>query len=312
MNKNAIYNVIICLCLASGLYNLSACVFNPMGVTIGNITTEEVITTTNISTSIISTSEINETSSTGSTNPTTSLNTSIDFTTTNEVLTTDTTEFTGSTIDISTSEDSTSTTIQSICGNNILELGEYCDGPDLGNNKCEHFGLPENGMLFCNRDCTFNTTKCGNCGNCILDAGEECDPCLFEITEGAYCESEETDFGKCILKFTKPMLYSWHFISNGQMVTSALDKEEADILCKIYHRNLNSVATSWDKTITGWPKNYNYFHHFTLGLDPNEAIPLISTKEILYDYNLYYIDSKYLSPNLDPAATKFRFSCELP
>lgn len=310
MTKNIIYNVIISLCLTSGIYNLSACVFNPMGTTLGNVTTSDSNESNSISPT--STSEVNQ-SSTTILYPTTSSNTSIDHTTTTTESidnTSDNTSLNTSNItDVSSSTlNSSSTTFQNECGNNILEINEECDGPDLGENSCTTLGLPENNMLFCNRDCTFNTTKCGNCGNCILDSDEECDPCLFEPTSGAYCETEETDFGKCVLKFTKPILYAHTSLDNDQMMTYALDKEEADVLCKIYNRDLNSVAISWNQNIKGWPKSYNYFYHFTLGLP--EAVPLISTNEILNNYKFYYIDSKYLNPNLDPSKMQFQFMCE--
>ncbi len=49
-----------------------------------------------------------------------------------------------------------------ICGNNILEAGEVCDGVDLGANNCRSQGFNNpKGILTCLPDCSaFNTTRC--------------------------------------------------------------------------------------------------------------------------------------------------------
>lgn len=46
-----------------------------------------------------------------------------------------------------------------ICGNNIKEINEECDGPDLGGYSCVSFGY-SGGTLTCNSNCTFNTSQC--------------------------------------------------------------------------------------------------------------------------------------------------------
>ena len=54
----------------------------------------------------------------------------------------------------------TSVTIQiTVCGNNIKEPGEQCDGTDLGGATCQSLGY-QGGTLSCNSDCTFNTSGC--------------------------------------------------------------------------------------------------------------------------------------------------------
>ncbi len=46
-----------------------------------------------------------------------------------------------------------------ICGNNIKEINEECDGPDLGGQTCISLGY-SGGTLTCNSNCTFNTSQC--------------------------------------------------------------------------------------------------------------------------------------------------------
>ena len=65
--------------------------------------------------------------------------------------------------------DSTSEVRNAICGNDTLELGEICDGIDLGSEdkSCASFGFPA-GELSCNDTCDgFDTSQCSStqCGN---------------------------------------------------------------------------------------------------------------------------------------------------
>jgi hypothetical protein len=53
----------------------------------------------------------------------------------------------------------TTITIVSVCGNNIREGSEQCDGKDLGGQTCTSLGY-SGGTLSCNPDCTFNTSGC--------------------------------------------------------------------------------------------------------------------------------------------------------
>ena len=51
----------------------------------------------------------------------------------------------------------------SSCGNNIKEVGEQCDGPDLAGGICTDFGFTA-GTLTCNANCTLNTSACTSGG----------------------------------------------------------------------------------------------------------------------------------------------------
>jgi cysteine-rich repeat protein len=47
------------------------------------------------------------------------------------------------------------------CGNGLAELGEQCDGKDLGGNTCATLGQAFNaGVLLCSKSCLFDTTGC--------------------------------------------------------------------------------------------------------------------------------------------------------
>jgi hypothetical protein len=70
------------------------------------------------------------------------------------------------------------------CGNNMLDVGEQCDG-NLGNASCSTFGLG-GGNLQCT-GCKYNTSSCqgtaGTCGNNAINPGEECDSMTFKVIE---------------------------------------------------------------------------------------------------------------------------------
>jgi len=76
---------------------------------------------------------------------------------------------------------------QSICGNNITEDGEDCDGTDLAGESCISLGF-YGGTLSCQANCSgFDTSGCeGYCGDGVINGPEECDgPEL----DGETCES---------------------------------------------------------------------------------------------------------------------------
>ncbi|GBD34352.1 hypothetical protein HRbin35_00064 [bacterium HR35] len=49
--------------------------------------------------------------------------------------------------------------VPGVCGNNLKEPGEECDGPDLGGQSCVSLGY-SGGTLSCNSNCTFNASQC--------------------------------------------------------------------------------------------------------------------------------------------------------
>ncbi len=65
-----------------------------------------------------------------------------------------------------------------LCGDNIAQGREICDGTDLKGETCESLGLGS-GVLACLPDCSgFNTSGCfkaGECGNNIAEYDEACD-----------------------------------------------------------------------------------------------------------------------------------------
>lgn len=75
------------------------------------------------------------------------------------------------------------------CGNDLLEMGEDCDGSALGDATCASLNLGS-GDLGCTTGCTFDTSGCSvqaDCGNGVLEYPEVCDG--TELA-GATCASE--------------------------------------------------------------------------------------------------------------------------
>jgi hypothetical protein len=59
-----------------------------------------------------------------------------------------------------------------VCGNDVIEGDEVCDGSDLGGETCQSQGF-DGGTLACNGDCQgFDTSGCTT-GTC-LPAGSSC------------------------------------------------------------------------------------------------------------------------------------------
>jgi len=80
-----------------------------------------------------------------------------------------------------------------VCGNSVLEPGEWCDATDLGGADCASLGY-DGGTLSCNADCTLDESGCTRCGDGVVAAGsgEQCDGSELN---GATCESLGLDGG---------------------------------------------------------------------------------------------------------------------
>jgi len=70
----------------------------------------------------------------------------------------------------------------SVCGNNVIESGEDCDGTDLGGQTCANFGF-NHGPLFCQVTCIIGSNLCSNCGNGIVEGTEVCDDGNFNNSD---------------------------------------------------------------------------------------------------------------------------------
>jgi len=75
-----------------------------------------------------------------------------------------------------------------VCGDDVLDSGEECDGVELGGETCAGLGF-DSGTLACTSACTFDTAEClmvTLCGDGVAEGAEECDADDFG---GATCES---------------------------------------------------------------------------------------------------------------------------
>lgn len=64
-----------------------------------------------------------------------------------------------------------------VCGDDVIDGDEACDGSDVGHETCERLGLGP-GPLGCKADCSFDLTRCSPgelCGNGEIDGAEQCD-----------------------------------------------------------------------------------------------------------------------------------------
>lgn len=104
--------------------------------------------------------------------------------------------------------------VTAVCGNNITEAGEECDGPDLAGKTCQDYGY-NSGTLKCTSSCRWDSSTCYNsgeycgngycagsgedcnscpqdcpketsssCGDGICNAGEDCNSCSIDCTSG--------------------------------------------------------------------------------------------------------------------------------
>ncbi len=93
---------------------------------------------------------------------------------------------TGTTDDTSsTGSDSSSSTGGAMCGDDLIEGREDCDGTELGAETCESQGFVS-GDLACADDCTYDTSGCETCGDGVVDVGDACDG---DDLGGASCDS---------------------------------------------------------------------------------------------------------------------------
>ncbi|MDD5110448.1 MAG: phosphodiester glycosidase family protein, partial [Patescibacteria group bacterium] len=79
--------------------------------------------------------------------------------------------------------------VPTVCGNNVKELGEECDGTDLGGQSCSTLGYI-GGDLSCTTGCTYDVSLCveNPCGDGYCDGsiGENCTTCSTDCTAGSY------------------------------------------------------------------------------------------------------------------------------
>jgi len=84
------------------------------------------------------------------------------------------------------------------CGNDLVELGEECEGADLTGLTCQDFGYGDPAGLACTEGCELDTSGCtAECGNGFGDPGEACDDGNTDDCDGCRgdCSTTETGCG---------------------------------------------------------------------------------------------------------------------
>ncbi len=118
------------------------------------------------------------------TSATTTVGTTVDPTAADTTADDGTSESSSSASDSSESGSSEGT---GVCGNDVIEPGETCDGSELGGNDCASQGYVT-GTLGCAADCTaFDFDGCSNCGDGNQGGTEVCDG---EDFDGETCLSQ--------------------------------------------------------------------------------------------------------------------------
>lgn len=69
-----------------------------------------------------------------------------------------------------------------VCGNDVMEGEEACDGNDLGGQDCTAMGFG-GGVLACAADCSVDVGACITCGNGVIDGDEPCDGEVFAAAD---------------------------------------------------------------------------------------------------------------------------------
>ena len=78
-----------------------------------------------------------------------------------------------------------------VCGNNIKEIDEQCDGTDLGGQTCTGLGY-SGGTLICNQSCNFDTSSCTGGGGGGGGGGVSLPPGLTIFDEASWNVAENS------------------------------------------------------------------------------------------------------------------------
>jgi hypothetical protein len=109
-----------------------------------------------------------------------------------------------------------------VCGNGILEIGEFCDKTNLGGETCQSLGF-NSGILGCRKNCVFDIRYCSystnsdssnsNFSQCISYYSSSCDAFTGDVYWYDSCgnrqerkedcfSDEKCENGKCVLNIT--------------------------------------------------------------------------------------------------------------
>jgi len=99
-----------------------------------------------------------------------------------------------------------------ICGDNIRQAEEACDGDDLGDESCVTQGFPF-GILRCTTNCSFDPSDCSD-QECSLDNFQECNPaapndCCPNNDQPSTCLDTQAGMGVCMQTCTQATDCDW-------------------------------------------------------------------------------------------------------
>jgi len=130
-----------------------------------------------------------------------------------------------------------------VCGNNVAQASEACDGTDLRGKTCQSIGFA-GGSLACAANCTFETTRCVSLPR-YKDNG---DGTVTDLSSGL--QWEQKNAGDDVPDYTNPHdadnAYTWGNLPECPIVGCPNGTVFTDFLGRL---NYNMT----DKTTTYWP-----------------------------------------------------------
>lgn len=136
----------------------------------------------------------------------------------------------GSTWDGGALEFGTTVNAGAVCGNNVKEQGEVCDGTDVNSQTCSTQGF-NGGTLGCAANClSFNTSSCTNnlCGNGAIESNEQCEIGTFPSTSTLDSFTRSNEGPPPSSSWTSLVHSGWgtgHKVVSNQMTAAALDDQ---------------------------------------------------------------------------------------
>ena len=202
-----------------------------------------------------------------------------------------------------------------VCGNNIKEQGEQCDGNDLGSETCSSLGFI-GGTLRCTPTCVFDASQCttsggngtgngtggggntsGFCGNGVCDATESVISCQSDC---APLTSNLKKLSNELVSKHYPTNLVWY---NGKIYFSASTQRQPAVGDDMWLNNIwkvNPDGTSLSRTDYRDVIGKKELISFSISRDGYFALHLAVYNGLIHWPSKIYIDKKFLTDGSYP------------